>query len=240
MSFSFYALNSICLCVIVAVFRGHPSTTLTCSTFQGWKGAWCFFPPVIVKRRGVAWTGRQSIAGHQRDRRDKQLYTHRRKDNFCDTRENMQTPDRKTTGRDLNPGPLPARQQCSQLCLCAALEVLPTDIFFSFCYSFIIHKFFHNCWSVYKTCPHMEKKQTKKQKWKQPWTLGVLFFHTIVSCYTTFKNNSIYQKVKILQSHRHKFRSWHHCSSMWQEVAVIKACCVGWGVVSCHWVMRWH
>lgn len=41
-----------------------------------------------------------------------------------------------------------------------------------------------------------------------------------------------------------EFRPQRQCESgawdMWQKAIVIRACCVGWGVVSCHWVMRWH
>ncbi|MEQ2298411.1 hypothetical protein AMECASPLE_004977 [Ameca splendens] len=78
------------------------------------------------KRQGTPWTGRQSIAEQHRDIQDKQPCTHSfglwkeaglPNENPRMHVENMQTPCRKTTGWESNPGPS-----------CCKAIVLPTAL----------------------------------------------------------------------------------------------------------------
>ena len=54
---------------------GHPSIFYTVNPSVGSWGGWSPSQQSSGERRGTPWTGRQSITGPHRDKRDKQLHT---------------------------------------------------------------------------------------------------------------------------------------------------------------------
>ena len=60
----------------------HPSIFYTVNPSVGSRGGWSLSQQSSGERRGTPWTGRQSITGPHRDKRDKQPHTLTPKDNF--------------------------------------------------------------------------------------------------------------------------------------------------------------